>query len=315
MSEQESFAEKLGGADLAQVEAFWKEALVGFMEQVGVPERYAEAEGSVLRHESWTSLAADWDTLPPPLRAQRYGELLEVLREAGYATRAECLRCGDCCRKSGPTLFTDDLRLFTDGFLKRNMVYTLRRGERVRLPDGTGSMVLAEETLKIRDNPETGHCLFLDDDIDRCQIYRERPLQCRAQACWDTSDIQEAFAKEERLNRAHVVAPSEPVAEAIVVHEARCGLGPLADAVAELAEGNPRAVERIVDALAYDTQLRPLLSEKLPLPADELDFYFGRPLIQVVEMYGIRVVAEDGEYRLEPIAPVAAVGPDASDGE
>lgn len=306
MSKQESFNEKLGGASLEELEGMWKDALREFMGQIGVDERYTEAEGSVVRHKAWTSLATDWITLPSVVRQQRYGELLEVIREAGYATRAECLRCGDCCRNSGPTLFVDDIRLFEEGLLLRNQVYTLRRGERVRLPHGTGSMVLKEETLKVRDNPQTGYCFFLDDDIDRCQIYRGRPLQCRAQACWDTSDIEHAIAHEERLNRAHVVKPDEPVAEAILAHESHCALGFLADAFADLAEGDAQAADRIVDALAYDTQLRPLLAEKLPLPADELDLYFGRPLIQVVEMYGIRVIADGDSYRLEPIAPADA---------
>jgi len=308
MSEQVSFNERLGAASPEELEELWKAALREFMGQIGVPKRYAEAEGSVLRHESWTSMSADWISLPSVLRQQRYGELLEVLREAGYATRAECLRCGDCCRKSGPTLFVDDLRLFEEGLLLRNQVYTLRRGERVSLPDG-GTMVLKDETLKVRDNPETGHCLFLDDDIDRCQIYHGRPLQCRAQACWDTSDIEHAITHEERLSRAHVVGPDEPVAKAILAHESHCALPLLADAFAELAEGNAQAAERIVDALAYDTELRPLLTEKLPLPADELDFYFGRPLIDVVRMYGVRVIADAGTFRLEPIAPAESKDP------
>jgi Fe-S-cluster containining protein len=313
MSEKESFAEKFTSADTAEVEALWKEALREFMGQVGVPERYVEAEGSVLRHEAWTSMSADWASLPPGVRQQRYGELLEVLREAGYATRAECLRCGDCCRKSGPTLFLDDLRLFDEGLLQRSQVFTLRRGERVSLPDG-GTMVLKDETLKVRDNPETGHCLFLDDDIDRCQIYHGRPLQCRAQACWDTSDIEHAITHEERLNRAHVIKPDEPVADAILAHESHCALPLLADAFAELAEGNAQAAESIVDALAYDTQLRPLLVEKLPLPAEELDFTFGRPLVDVIQMYGVQVIAEGDSFRLEPLAVPPAKTEDVETG-
>ncbi len=310
MSKEASFTEKLEKASLADVEELWKKALREFMDEVGVPERYVEAEGSVLRHESWTTLQPEWDGLPSPVRQKCYGELLEVIREAGYATRAECLRCGDCCRKSGPTLFTDDLRLFTDGLLQRNMVYTLRRGERVLLPDGTGTMALKEETLKVRENPETGHCMFLDNDIDQCQIYSERPLQCRAQACWDTSDIEQAISEEKRLNRSHVVRPDEPVAEAIVAHEARCSVAALTELFKELSEGYEPAVDSIKAALAYDTQLRPLLSEKLPLPADELDFYFGRPLVDLVEMFGVRVVTEGDDHQLEAIAPPEPADPE-----
>jgi len=306
MSKETSFVEKLGGASLEEVEALWQEALQEFMDRIGVPERYGEAEASVRLDPAWTGLSADWITLPSAIRQTRYGELLSMLERCGYATRQECLRCGDCCRGASPSLFLDDLRLLNEGVVKRSQIYTLRRGEAVSLPAPLGTMVLRDETIKLRANPETGYCLFFDDNENSCSIYFDRPLQCRAQACWDTEVIEHAVKHEERLNRAHVLSPDEPVTEALLAHESHCALEPIADAFAAVGQGEEQALERVIDALAYDAQLRPLISEKLPLPAEELDFVFGRPLSQVVEMYGVRVSSQpDGSFELVPLAPPA----------
>ncbi|MFH2005214.1 MAG: YkgJ family cysteine cluster protein [bacterium] len=309
LSMEAPFVEKLGRASLEEVEAMWQEALQEFMERIGVPERLGEAAASVRRDPAWTGLAVDWITLPTVIRQTRYGELLSALERAGYATRQECLRCGDCCRGASPSLFLDDLRLLTEGVVKRSQIFTLRRGEAVSLPAPLGTMVLRDETIKLREHPETGYCLFFDDDENHCGIYFDRPLQCRAQACWDTQVIEHAVKHEERLSRAHVLSPDEPVAEALLAHEAHCALEPIADAFAAVAQGEEQALELILDALAYDAQLRPLLVDKLPLPADELDFVFGRPLSRVVEMYGVRVAPQpDGSFELVPLAADAPPG-------
>ena len=90
MSEQETFNEKLGGASLEELEGIWKDALREFMDQIGVPERYAEAEGSVQRHASWTTLQTDWITLPQVVRQQRYGELRGRDARAPEVLAVEC---------------------------------------------------------------------------------------------------------------------------------------------------------------------------------------------------------------------------------
>lgn len=311
MDETRSFVTRLAEASFDELEAMWQETLADFLAKIGVPEHLEQAAAALRAQPFYKALAADWITLPSRAREDRYARLLELLERAGYETRPYCLRCGACCEGASPSLFREDKRLFDDGIVTRAQAVTLRAGERVRLPAGGGSEALAEETIKLREDPETGCCVFYDAEERRCGIYLERPLQCRAQACWDVSDVEKVLAKETRLTRADLVDPDEPVAPALPAHEARCSVLGLAEAFEDAAGGREDAMAAVIGALAWETEMRPLLAERLPLPEEELDFYFGRPLAQVVEQFGVRVV-EDGEgYRLEPLP---GAGPAPSDG-
>lgn len=304
--EETALSDTLAKATWPELGELWKAALQEFLENIGVPEHFADVVEIVRSHSLYRSLEADWITLPTRVRQERYARLLEIAERAGYETRPFCMRCGACCMGSSPSLFDDDLRLFTEGLLRRDQVLTLRAGERVSLPLGLGTMTLKDEVLKIRESPETGACLFYDPEERTCGIYAERPMQCRAQACWDTSDVQEVLRKGKKLARAHVVSPEEPVAPALVAHEAHCSVLGLAEAFEDATGGREDGMETILSALTYDAEIRPLLRDKLPLPEAELPFYFGRPLTQVVKQFGVHVVPDGDGYRLEPVTAADA---------
>jgi Fe-S-cluster containining protein len=303
--EPAGFTAQLAEASWPELEALWQQALAEFLERIGAAEHLAEVTRAVRDHAYTRSLRADWITLPSRAREDRYGRLLELMQTLGYQSRPYCIRCGACCQGASPSLFEEDRRLFDHGLVTREQVYTLRAGERVSLPLDLGSMSLTDEVIKLREDPDTGHCQFYDGDAQACRIYAERPLQCRAQACWDTADIQRVLKRSPKLARAHVVDPSEPVAEALVVHESHCSVVRLAEAFEDAAHGREDGIQGVIEALAYDEQLRPLLSEKLPLPAAELEFYFGRPLEQVIRQFGVQVVRDAEGNRLEPLPSAA----------
>ena len=49
----------------------------------------------------------------------------------------------------------------------------------------------------------------------------------------------------------------------------------------------------------FDFHLRPFVSRKLGIPVEEMSFYFGRPLAETIEDYGLRVIRErDGGFFL-----------------
>jgi len=55
----------------------------------------------------------------------------------------------------------------------------------------------------------------------------------------------------------------------------------------------------LLEILRYDYELRPFISKKLGLPSDEMDFIFGRPLIQTIMMFGLQVIREpDGSFQM-----------------
>ena len=58
-------------------------------------------------------------------------------------------------------------------------------------------------------------------------------------------------------------------------------------------------MQKILDQLKFDYHLRPFVSEKLNIPIDEMDFYFGRPLVDTITAYGLQVLREpDGAFFL-----------------
>jgi hypothetical protein len=88
--------------------------------------------------------------------------------------------------------------------------------------------------------------------------------------------------------------------EIIRAHEGRCAPEKLEAAYGEWCESaREAALEPIIDQLRYDTALRALVTERLGLAHEELQFFFGRALIHLVGAYGLRVDRDgEGTYRL-----------------
>jgi hypothetical protein len=82
-------------------------------------------------------------------------------------------------------------------------------------------------------------------------------------------------------------------------HEARCGYAVLESHVKAIPSQGAEAVDRVLDLLRYDYRMRPFLSEKLGIDPAQMAFLFGRPLIETVTMFGLRVIRrEDGAFFL-----------------
>jgi Fe-S-cluster containining protein len=201
--------------------------------------------------------------------------------------------------KGGPTLHEDDFSLFAKGVLEETHVYTLRKGEVVRNLDDT-LMVLEREMIKIKGVGEDWVCIFFDDDEKACKIYEDRPLECRALKCWDPRDLIEVMARP-CLQRTNLIGPGDSVLKIIEAHEQRCAYETLESAVKGLQKpGSDKAVEKILDLLQYDHSMRPVLTEKLKLDPDAMDFFFGRPLTTTIRMFGLRVKQEGENFILMP---------------
>ncbi len=117
-----------------------------------------------------------------------------------------------------------------------------------------------------------------------------------------TGLVNNVISNHSPLARPHVVSPDEPVAAAMVAHETRCSVKSLGEDLSAASEGEADSMSIVLQALAYDTEMRPLLMEKLALPEPIIEFLFGRPLINVVRQFGVEVLSEpDGTFRLQPI--------------
>ena len=263
-------------------------------------EHRLAAVRSQIREDRWfRALEQAWERLDAPARLRGWQELLDRLLQISYAARPYCLRCGECCRGGSPSLHVEDIGLWSQGLLSPRELYTLRPGEPVHLNVEGRLDSLPEELVKIRQRPETGHCIFYREEEKACRIYEHRPLQCRLQACWDPGPFEELW-RGPKLSRRHLVQDDQEMLELIGAHDERCSPEKLGAASREWEDsGSELALHQILDQLRYDTALRSLVQERLGLGEGELEFYFGRLLIHIIRPYGFRVDRDgDGTYHL-----------------
>ncbi|MCG6918576.1 MAG: YkgJ family cysteine cluster protein [Deltaproteobacteria bacterium] len=254
----------------------------------------------LLREEHWyQNLEGTWEILNPQVRTREWKILMNHLVEIAYASRPYCLRCGECCLHGSPSLHLEDTDLVIQGILSPQDLYTLRKGERAKLnAEGKLGMV-QQEAIKIREKPENGQCIFYSEQDRECAIYQHRPLQCKLQACWDPESLN-MLLHMEKLSRRYLLEGDEAKLKLIHVHDERCSPEELDNAFSIIDQGGDEAaLDRILEILRYDTALRAVLTEKGGFRVEELDFFFGRSIQEIVGAYGMRVDRhEDGTYHL-----------------
>ncbi|MBZ0157257.1 MAG: YkgJ family cysteine cluster protein [Alphaproteobacteria bacterium] len=213
--------------------------------------------------------------------------------------RSHCVRCGSCCKGGGPVLTKGDLPLFLSGILSHETAYTIREGELVRTEGDEEIFAAPMELIKIREKEGARGCFFHGEEAG-CAIYENRPSQCRAYKCWAPEDLLTGLEKE-RLTRKEIFGSVGILLEIIARHEEKSSYGRLSAAFERLAQGSEDAVEEIMDALQYDTYVRPFLTERFSVPGETLDLILGRPLVETVNAFGFRIEREGDEYILLPI--------------
>ncbi|MEJ2716473.1 MAG: YkgJ family cysteine cluster protein [Deltaproteobacteria bacterium] len=232
-------------------------------------------------------------------------QIRERLLKAAYATRPYCIRCGTCCTTGSPTLLEEDIDLFVRDILKPEDVITLRKGEAAYSPATEELTLTDEEMIKIREKDDSKTCLFYAEGDRECTIYDSRPLQCRNQECWNPEKCEEV-GRSVKLSRKALLEPTGSLWEVIQHHEDRCSYAEVSRAVARLGATKGATVQEILDLLRFDHHVREFIAEKFQLAPDSMDFFFGRPLRETIEIYGLTVVEEpDGSFLLRPISDEA----------
>jgi hypothetical protein len=193
----------------------------------------------------------------------------------------------------------EDLSRLTEGPFKRENLYTIRKGEAVH-DNVEGKIVTSpQEMIKIREGAE-GACVFYEREGNICTIYEDRPVQCAALKCWDTKDFMVVY-EGPKLDR-HAVVDNEVLMGLILGHEKRCSYEILEGLVRKIADEGDKAVQEILRILHFDFELRPMVVEKIGLLPEEMNFYFGRPLLETIGMFGLKVVREpDSSFLLTKI--------------
>jgi Fe-S-cluster containining protein len=225
-------------------------------------------------------------------------QVRELLLKAAYATRPHCIRCGVCCSKGSPTLLKDDVALLRSAVLRPEHLVTIRRGELAYCPQEEKLMPSETELIKIKETPGSRTCCFFRPGDKECSIYESRPAQCRQQECWNTQSGEE-IGKGSWLNRQDLLQSVGQLWAVIQRHEDRCSYDEFNRIMARLEATKGSTVGDLLELLRFDHHVRQFLGEKLGIDTELMVFFFGRPLTEAVEAYGLTVESDkDGSFVL-----------------
>jgi len=213
------------------------------------------------------------------------------------STRTRCIRCGTCCRTTSPTLHEEDLSAVQAGAIVPRHLVTLRVGEMVADNVNGVLCILVREMVKVKQGAE-GACGFFDPPGRSCRIYDFRPIQCRELRCWNTEAIEKR-SRMPRLTREVLLAERPAYLTLVRLHEERFSYANLEDAVRKLKDSGKRDPAPLLDILRYEYAFRKFVVEKEDIAPDELEFLFGRSLMDTLIMHGFCVEKDsEGDYVL-----------------
>ncbi|MGA2229151.1 MAG: YkgJ family cysteine cluster protein [Syntrophobacteraceae bacterium] len=278
--------------DTEQFRANWYVFLESLIEEEAtslIPSRrirYQIEQTTVFRE-----VVSGWDEMSGSHRLDAWKRLLIAAEEACRTILPACVECGECCRMGSPVLHLEDLPLLKSGKIPWDQLITLRRGEPARSPFDGRPFVLPEERIKVREKEGVRECGFFNEETDQCSIYSERPLQCRAQACWDPIPARDT-AELPFLLRKHIFEEIDLLLEIMAEHENRCGFSALSDAFEKLNRTNGENVQEVLGLLAFEEHFRQFVSEKFNIPAQNMELLFGRSFAEMTSLFGFRVAVE-----------------------
>ena len=276
-----------------------RNALRQILAKLQVGGHYDQVITLVKREPCYRQLNNTWEEIKPSVRSQKWYELMERLIHIAYSTRPYCLRCGECCRLGSPSLHLEDAGLLARGLISTRQLYTLRRGEPVRLNIEAQLSTLPSELIKFKEEQEKGYCRFYAENQVSCAIYENRPLQCRFQQCWNPEALEKLW-QEQKLTRRDILENDQDLMELLELHDERCDPERLNHLFIQLHNTRDMTVlDEVLEMLRQDVAIRGLATTKLHRDEEELDFLLGRPLTEILRPYGFRVEMDrDGVYHL-----------------
>lgn len=197
-------------------------------------------------------------------------------------TRTRCIKCGECCRKNSPAMHQEDLPLITGKRLERKNLLLFRRGEPAMDNVMGTPVLLAREMIKIKSaNADHRGCIFLVQQANHCSIYGSRPMECSILECWNPDPLINCYQKN-RLTRADIFPRGSAMDELISMHEEKCPVTELSSMLQQEINAPGTVREEINRLLAFDDSFREGFREKTGAHEEDMLFYFGRPLKDLV---------------------------------
>jgi len=196
----------------------------------------------------------------------------------------ECMRCGICCKKGGPSFHLADKHLIDEGIILTKYLFTIRKGELAYDNVRHELLPLPSDLIKIKGKKNSNICIFFNESEKKCEIYHNRPTECKALKCWDTREIEKIYAKN-RLTRKDLLFDIEGLWELVKDHQARCSYEKIKKTL-QLQDNSNNAIQKeIRQIIRYDTQIRYLVVKKGGMDSKILDFLFGQPLAVTLKSF------------------------------
>jgi Fe-S-cluster containining protein len=189
------------------------------------------------------------------------------------------------------------VQLVESGAIPLRLLVTIRKGEVVREPEENRLVRCDAEMIKLKGTGTGWSCILFDASKNRCTEYHNRPVECRAMACWDTADIRKAMATP-RLCRRDLLGQVDGLWDLIEDHERRCSVPQVAAYAESIRSGSETAAGDLMEMLRFDRALRELLVEKGTDP-EHLDFLLGRPLDRLLDGFGLKLAGKSGRVQVE----------------
>jgi len=206
----------------------------------------------------------------------------ETVDKTGLAQKT-CKRCGTCCTKNPPALHKQDLDLINTKKISFTHLITYRKGK--PLFDNVKNKVirLGQEIIKLKTKPQNTSCIFYNKEKKSCEIYKFRPIECRKLKCWDTDEFL-AFYNRDRIHRFSLIKKDSAMGEIIFEHEQKTSINKFINLFLELKKAGDQKIQYEIDKMiSYDLGVREFITKKTGAKY-ELEFLFGRPLIDILEV-------------------------------
>ena len=107
--------------------------------------------------------------------------------------------------------------------------------------------------------------------------------------CWGTREIERIY-NQNRLIRKDLLYKVEGLWDLIEDHQKRCSYEMISRHVEKTKSDNAdEALEEILAIIKYDSHLRSVVVEKGGVDSEITEFLFGRPLIDTIMMFGLKL--------------------------
>ncbi len=198
-----------------------------------------------------------------------------------------CKKCGNCCKKGGPALHTQDLLLVKSGKIPVSSLITIRKGELANNPLTEKIQPTNVELVKIVGTGRQWDCCYYDEQSG-CTIYENRPFACRVLKCWDTEEIL-GLVEKDTLSRFDILDTDDPLIPVVMEHERICPCDDLGYVQCNLGQLSDQQKKDMEKRVRTDLHFRTRVIKDFKLKVSGELFYFGRPLFQLLQPLGVRI--------------------------